>query len=182
MVAPPVTGDGCVEDCNCHGESRCKPCSRFEMGRQVHECMRTGYRQWAYCWQEKVSKYVRWAVDDHVIVIAVDNHVCLLQLPLSSGLWQAQSLLAVPGQCYDEMHKISQCSCALFQVMMLLLGSVSSAVVHWRQNRIERIMAYRIDQQIRAWLLFVFHLYNVTTHTHTHTVSEYSSGFLIIIV
>lgn len=79
MVAPPVTGDGCVEDCNCHGESRCKPCSRFEMGKQVHECMRTGYRQWAYCSQEKVSKYVRWAVDDHVIVIiAIDNyvHVC----------------------------------------------------------------------------------------------------------
>lgn len=54
-----VTGSGCVEDCSCHGEGRCKPCSRFEMGRQVHGCLRTGYRQWAYCSQEKISKYVR---------------------------------------------------------------------------------------------------------------------------
>ena len=164
-----------MEDCSCHGESRCKPCSRFEMGRQVHECMRTGYRQWAYCSQEKVSKYVRWAVDGHVIVITIDNYVCVLQLPLSSGLWQAQSLLAVSGQWYDEMHNISKCSCALFQVVMLLLGSVSSAVVHWRQNRIERIMAYRIDQQIRAWLHFVLDLYHVTKHTHCVWIFQWFS-------
>ena len=50
---PATVGGGCV------GEGRCKPCSKLEMSRQVNECLRTGYRQWAYCPSEKAKKYVR---------------------------------------------------------------------------------------------------------------------------
>lgn len=36
------------------------------------------------------------------------------------------------------------------QTAVLLLGTVSFIVVHWRQARIDRMMAHRIEQQIRA--------------------------------
>lgn len=36
------------------------------------------------------------------------------------------------------------------QTAVLLLGTVSFIVVHWRQARIDKMMAHRIEQQIRA--------------------------------
>ena len=59
VSATATAAGGCVEDCDCQLEGKCKPCSRFELSRQVHECLRTGYRQWAYCSHDKTSKYIR---------------------------------------------------------------------------------------------------------------------------
>lgn len=102
---------GCVEDCDCSVQGRCKPCSRFEMGRQVHECLRTGYRQWAYCSQRNVHKYV---------------------------------------SCHYHVDPGGYKAFWIFQTAVLLLGTVSFIVVHWRQARIDKMMAHRIEQQIRA--------------------------------
>lgn len=38
----------------------------------------------------------------------------------------------------------------MLQVIVLLIGIVSLAIVHWRQTRIQKIVASRIEQQIRA--------------------------------
>ena len=36
------------------------------------------------------------------------------------------------------------------QVAVLVVGAASYVVVQWRQSRMERMVAYRIEQQIRA--------------------------------
>ena len=54
-----VSGVNCGDECQCYVEGKCKPCSWFEMGRQVPDCLLTGYHQWAYCPQHKKRKYVR---------------------------------------------------------------------------------------------------------------------------
>ena len=53
---------------------------------------------------------------------------------------------------FEKCHhkRFLSTTCTYMQVMMLLLGTTSFLVVHWRQARMERLMAHRIEQQIRA--------------------------------
>ncbi|XP_064390577.1 uncharacterized protein LOC135338396 [Halichondria panicea] len=46
------------ESCNCYPLGKCKPCSRFDMGRQQRECLRTGYKQHAYCPSTKQEHFI----------------------------------------------------------------------------------------------------------------------------
>ena len=134
-------------DVGCVGEGRCKPCSRFEMNRQVEECLRTGYRQWAYCPRDKTSKYIRCDCERHFMC----NYMPImpLQLSLQCRSQKAKSILAISGLCTSTVvhtETVSVCT----QAIAVLIGSLSLVAVHWRQARIDKIVTHRIERQIRA--------------------------------